>query len=440
MVNGQSINRTWLRALELTAPITSTPSRILPVVIESIAEDFGQKAALISEPETFNFHILAERANRYARWALDQGLLKGDAVCLIMLNRPEYMAIWLGLTRVGVVVSLINTQLRGASLAHCINIVEPKHIISSAELSADIYSASAQFTSDPRMWSHGQHGFDRIDHAVESISGERLTRSEHRPVTIADRALTIYTSGTTGLPKAAYVSHYRLMQWSFWFAGLMNTGADDRMFDCLPMYHSTGGIIATGAVLVRGGSVLIREKFSARRFWDDVVDWDCTIVQYIGELCRYLVNAPEHARERAHRLRICCGNGLKADVWNKFKTRFMIPRILEFYAATEGNVSLCNVEEKIGAVGRVPSFLAHRFPLALVKFDVAKGEPARGVDGFCLRVPTNEVGEALGQIRSGTGRGGELEGYGGAKDTEEKSFVTSFSLATRGTALATLCA
>ena len=129
-----------------------------------------------------------------------------------------------------------------------------------------------------------------------------LTEAERRGTSIADRALTIYTSGTTGLPKAANVSHRRLMQWSLWFAGLMNTGPDDRMYDCLPMYHSVGGVVATGALLVRGGSVVMREKFSAQQFWDDICDWDCTLFQYIGELCRYLVNAPDHPREREHRL------------------------------------------------------------------------------------------------------------------------------------------
>ncbi len=246
-------------------------------------------------------------------------------------------------------------------------------------------------------------------------------------MTIADRALTIYTSGTTGLPKAANVSHRRLMQWSFWFAGLMNTGPHDRMYDCLPMYHSIGGVVATGSLLVRGGSVVIREKFSAREFWDDIVEWDCTLFQYIGELCRYLVNAPEHPRQRKHRLRLCAGNGLRADIWEELQARFEIPRILEFYAATEGNVSLYNVEGKVGAIGRVPSFLAHRFPLALVKFDAATRAPARDENGRCIRCAIDESGEAIGRIRNGAvqdggaaGAGGEFEGYTGAKDTEQK--------------------
>ena len=71
------------------------------------------------------------------------------------------------------------------------------------------------------------------------------------------------------------------------------------MYDCLPLYHSVGGVVATGSVLVRGGSVVIREKFSAQHFWDDIAAWDCTLVQYIGELARYLLNAPHRPRERA---------------------------------------------------------------------------------------------------------------------------------------------
>ncbi len=415
--------RDWVRALEATAPIAANPQRLLPHIIEELAETHGDAPALLSAGENFTYRALAERANRFARWALDQEIAKGEVVCLMMPNRPEYMAIWLGLTSVGVVVSLINTQLRGPSLAHCIGIVAPKHIIVAAEFSAELHAAAAQLASRPNTWSHGDGGGERerIDRAVERFSGEPLEPAERGAVTIADRALLIYTSGTTGLPKAANVSHRRLLQWSFWFAGLMNTGPADRMYDCLPLYHSVGGIVATGAVLVRGGSVLIRDKFSAQHFWADIVDGDCTLFQYIGELCRYLLNAPENPGERAHRLRLCCGNGLRADVWEKFQQRFAVPRILEFYAATEGNFSLYNVEGKVGAIGRIPPFLASRFPLALVKFDAAAAGPARDADGFCTRSAPNEIGEAIGRISADSSRsGGEFEGYADAAETQRK--------------------
>ena len=168
------------------------------------------------------------------------------------------------------------------------------------------------------------------------------------------------------------------MTWSYWFAGLTGAGPTDRLYNCLPMYHSVGGVVATGSVLVAGGAAVIAERFSASLFWNDISRFDCSMVQYIGELCRYLLAAPPHIEERAHRLRLACGNGLTGDVWPAFQARFAIPRILEFYAATEGTFSLFNVEGRPGAVGRIPSFLAHRFPVAIVRHDAAIGAPERG--------------------------------------------------------------
>jgi fatty-acyl-CoA synthase len=424
--NGGSVvkgtTKGWLRALELTKPIAQRPRRVLPVIIDELAQVHGEAPALICEHETLSFRALAERMNRYARWALRQGIGKGDTVCLLMPNQPDYMAIWLGITRVGGVVALVNTNLVGASLAHCINLAAPAHIIVAEELAAAFETAGPQIVGQARVWRHGVSATgDGIEHAIAPLSGDALTNDECRPPSVADRALLIYTSGTTGLPKAARINHYRLLIWSLWFAGMMDTSAGDRMYDCLPMYHSIGGVVATGAVLVSGGSVVIRDKFSVSRFWDDVVRWDCTLVQYIGELCRYLVQAPPHPRERAHRLRLVCGNGLRPDVWSEFQDRFRIPRILEFYASTEGNVTLFNYEGKPGAIGRIPSFLAHRSPTALIRYDVETSAHPRDADGRCIRCRPGETGEAIGRIMDGDANlGSRFEGYTDKADSERK--------------------
>ncbi len=109
------------------------------------------------------------------------------------------------------------------------------------------------------------------------MPGHALTQGEQRAVTVADRALYIYTSGTTGLPKAANISHARVMQWCYWFAGMMGAQPTDRLYNCLPMYHSVGGVVAPGSMLVARGAVVIREKFSSSHFWSDVKRWDCTV-------------------------------------------------------------------------------------------------------------------------------------------------------------------
>jgi non-ribosomal peptide synthetase component F len=194
--------RDWVRALEATAPIPVQRQRTLHAVIAELAETQGDAPALLSAGESLTYAELVARASRFARWALTQNLAKGEVVCLMMPNRPEYLAIWLGLTSVGIVVSLINTNLRGASLAHCIDLAAPAHVIVAAELSEQFRSGVAELKSEPKIWSHGGDEFERIDRAVEDLSSERLNVAERRAVTIADRALLIYTSGTTGLPAA----------------------------------------------------------------------------------------------------------------------------------------------------------------------------------------------------------------------------------------------
>jgi fatty-acyl-CoA synthase len=411
------------RALRMTTPIARHPTRVFPVVLDELADRYGDAPALLSDRETLSYRGLAERANRYARWARGEGLGKGETVCLLMPNRPEYMAAWIGITRAGGVAALINTNLVGTALAHCIDIVEPRHVVVAAELADGFATARALLKTRPKVWSHGEGGGPepRIDLLVDALPGHRLEAAERAALTIEDHALYIYTSGTTGLPKAANINHYRVMLATHAFAGVMDTKSTDRMYDCLPMYHTVGGLVATGAVLLNGGSVVIREKFSAHEFWDDVVRYGCTLFQYIGELCRYLVHSPPNPNETRHRLRMACGNGLRPDLWDEFKTRFRIPHILEFYGATEGNVNIFNFEGKPGAVGRVPWFVAHRFPIAVVRFDVEHQQPVRNADGFCERCDANEPGEVIGRIVNDPERpGNRFEGYAAANQNENK--------------------
>lgn len=418
-----SAAKAWLRALELTAPIPRNPNRIMSTVIGELAARLGDAPAMLSDRESLTYHALAERSNQYARWALAQGLVKGDVVCLLMTNRPEYFAVWLGITSVGGVVALLNTNLVGPSLAHCINIVSPKHLIVAGEFVDPLTTTLPNLTVSPAIWAHGiEHApFRRIDRDINKLPGETLSPDEQRSPTIQDRALYIFTSGTTGLPKAANISHARVLQWSYWFAGMMGVQSTDRMYNCLPMYHSVGGVLVPGATLVGGGALVIREKFSVSQFWNEIVRWDCTMFQYIGELCRYLLHAPPSPNESAHRIRMACGNGLASEVWNAFKERFRIPRIFEFYAATEGGVALFNVEGKRGALGHIPAYLAHRFSPPLVKFDVEKGEPFRDDQGFCIRCAPNEVGEVIGKVLDDPSSiGSRFEGYTDKQASDKK--------------------
>ncbi len=367
-----SASKAWLRALELTASIPRNRERLLSTVIEELASRSPDAPALLSDRECLTYRALAERSNRYARWALEQGLAKGEVVSLLMTNRPEYFAIWLGITSVGGIVALLNTNLTGPSLAHCINIVRPKHLIVAGELVAPLTTSLSGLTESPAIWTHGidHASFQRIDLDIDRQPGEVLGKDERRSTTVEDRALYIFTSGTTGLPKAANISHARVLQWSHWFAGMMDVQPEDRMYNCLPMYHSVGGVQATGATLVGGGSVVIREKFSASQFWNDIIRWDCTTFQYIGELCRYLLNASSGSNGMHHRIRMACGNGMAPDVWDNFKEQFQIRWIID-------NLAECFADLIGGASNAEALFISNRLIFVDVEQNQCRGESMR---------------------------------------------------------------
>jgi fatty-acyl-CoA synthase len=410
--------KAWLKAIELTSRIEADPSRLFVDVVADWARRQPDRPALISDAETFTYRALAARSNQYARWALAIGIRPGDTVCLLMPSRPDYVAAWLGISAVGGVVALINNKLVGQSLAHCINVAKACHVILACEFADMFETARPYIERAPNVWVHGDAA--ELSAMLETMATDPLSAAERRDITIDARALLIYTSGTTGMPKAASISHRRILNWGGWFAGLTDASPADRLYDCLPVYHSVGGIVAPGSMLSAGASVVLSDRFSVTQFWHDIARFDCTIFQYIGELCRYLLKAPSSEDESRHRLRLICGNGLRGDIWEAFRVRFAIPQILEFYAATEGNFSLYNVEGKPGAIGRVPPMLVHRFPAAMVKLDAELGAPQRDADGLCMACVCGEIGEAIGRIGTADRGGGRFEGYTDSVETEKK--------------------
>src|SRR6516165_5599063 len=247
-----------LRTLRMTTPIAKNPTWVFPQVVLELADTYGDAPALLSDRERFTYRQLAERSNRYARWALTQGVRKGDTVCLMMPGRPEFLAAWIGITRVGGVVALVNTHLTGMALAYCINVVSPKHIVVAAELFESLQGARAHITGDAKVWLHGDANANlpRIDREVDGLPGDELAAAERPTLTIEDRALYIYTSGTTGLPKAANMNHYRVMLASYALPGVMDPRARVRLNYSRPFYNPAGGVAPPGALLSKGGWVV----------------------------------------------------------------------------------------------------------------------------------------------------------------------------------------
>ena len=178
--SGSGANKDWLRALQRTARIEDDPGRILAVEFDSIAATCGEAPALISDRESFTFSELAQRSNQYARWAVAQNLRKGDCVCLLMGNRAEYVAVWLGLNRVGVAVALLDTSLLDKSLAGCIAASRARHVIVAEEFRAGCVSAPHTGTSIAGIFVHGvgEHDLPRIDLEIARLSSAPLAEEK----------------------------------------------------------------------------------------------------------------------------------------------------------------------------------------------------------------------------------------------------------------------
>jgi len=414
------------RILKYVEDLGPESTEIVADDLEASVDKHRANVAFRFEGDLMTYGELDARANRIAHWALAQGLKAGDAVALFMGNCPDYVAVWFGLSKIGVVTGLINHNLAGEALAHCVNIADAKAVICGEEQVEQLNSAQSHLTGDLSFWCFGPaNGFKDIGSALEEMSDDRPDRSHRAHLRGKDVCLYVYTSGTTGLPKAAMLTQTRTQGMMRTFVMPTEITARDRVYMTLPLYHGTGGLCGVGIALMTGASIILRRKFSVSQFWDDVADNGATVFVYIGELCRYLLNQPEHPKEKAHNLRTGFGNGLRPEIWQEFLDRFNVPGLVEFYGSTEGNVNFLNVDRKVGAVGRIPKLLEKKFAhVAFVKFDVETEMPVRGEDGFCIVADPDEPAEVLGRV--GDDARTRFEGYKDAEATKKKLLTDVF--------------
>lgn len=333
-------------------------------------------------------------------------------------NRVEFLALLMGLNKIGVTAGLLNTNLTGKSLIHCVTVTQSKKFIFGEEVLAAIRDASNDlalkpaedflFIADAGELSAPDWSKD-LGKLVKSASTENP--EETKAITLGDIAFYIYTSGTTGLPKAAVISNRRyLIGADMAGMGGLQCKPKDRIYLCLPLYHATGLLLGVGSALSTGASMFVRRKFSASNFLPEVRHHQCTHMIYIGELCRYLVNSQAKADDAKTPLKNIMGNGLRPDIWMEFKQRYGLSRICEFYGASEGNVAFANLFNKDLTVGMTSA------EVSVVQYDVDSDEIVRDNQGFCIPVAKGEPGLLLGKITPDT----IFEGYTDETATESK--------------------
>ncbi|HRM15039.1 MAG TPA: long-chain-acyl-CoA synthetase [Acinetobacter parvus] len=401
----------------------------LGIAFEKAVKRNPQGIALLFEDQSYSYRALNEWANQIAHYYLSLGAKKGDVIAVMVENRPELIATIVALAKIGVTIALVNTSQVGKVLAHSINLVNPIAVIAGEEVRAAIDEARPELKvpqdrfhwfADQETRKHaGTAPKDYVNLAQQIDQFPKFNPSTTRTVTGKDGLFYIYTSGTTGLPKAVIFTHSRWTLAYGTYGHILNLGKDDVMYVTLPLYHATGVVVCWCGVIAGSATLAVRRKYSTSAFWKDVQKFNASAIGYVGELCRYLIDAPTTELDRAHRVTKMIGNGMRPNIWGKFKERFGVQEVLELYASSEGNVGFSNIFNFDNTVGFSPT------PYAIVEFDKEKNELVRDKKGHCKKVKTGEVGLLIGKITNRS----PFDGY---TDPEKNKSVILKDVFTKG--------
>jgi len=376
-------------------------------VFQERAARFGDRPFIRFGEQQLTYREANATANRYAAVLAARGVGRGDVVGIMLRNSPNAVLMMLAVVKCGAVAGMLNYHQRGDVLAHSLGLLDANVLVVESDL-VDAVDDS------------GGAGVAPV--TIEEVERLAATAPTTNPASASavlakDTAFYIFTSGTTGHPKASVMTHRRWLSALAAFGGLgLRLKGSDTLYSCLPLYHNNALTVAVGSVINSGATLALGKSFSASRFWEEVIAGDATAFIYIGEVCRYLLNQPAKPTDRAHRVRLIAGNGLRPEIWDEFTTRFGIARVCEFYAASEGNTAFINIFNVPKSTGISPA------PLAYVHYDPDTGEPLRGEDGRVQRVPAGEPGLLLSPVN----RLQPFDGYTDPGASEKKLVRNAF--------------
>lgn len=405
------------RAAWLVVPNSDGMKRSVGLQVAANARKRPYQTAILDERQTLSWLEFEERSNQVAYALRELGIGSGDVVALSMLNRAEYLTHVVGIVKLGAIAALVNTAQRGVVLTGSLALVKPKLMLLGEEQLESLAGEDAKnltplgigFVADGTDGSACPawcFDFDvRVERAPKAALPETAQIVHEQP------CYYIYTSGTTGLPKASVMTHRRWLKAAGGFGqAALRFSHHDRIYVCLPLYHNNAGTVCFASMVSGCGSMALRRKFSASSFWDDIDRYQCTCFAYIGELCRYLLLQPERGDDASHGVTKIIGNGLRPELWMRFKQRFGIERIMEFYAASESNNIFMNLGNLDQTVGYSPG------PWKLVQYDIDHDMIVRDARGFAKPVPDGQAGLLVTEI---TDRW-KLDGYTDTQSTEKK--------------------
>lgn len=368
-------------------------------IFEERAQEQPNHPFLIFEGKTWTYKQFHDSVLAVANWLINDLDVKVEEVVAIDGgNSPEYLMLWFALDAIGAAMSFINWNLTGAGLVHCVKICNARYLITDTDVKSNVEPCRSELEDinikiqyyDPSFLS-----------SLKDFTPIPTSRQEN--ISLDSLRSLIYTSGTTGLPKGVVLSTGRELLTGYTIGKYLKLTPTDRMYTCMPLYHGAAHGLCVAPIVHAGGTVVLGRKFSHKTFWPEVAASDANILQYVGELCRYLLNGPPNPYERKHKVQIAWGNGMRPDVWEPFRERFNIPVIYELYAATDGLGATFNRNAgpfTANAVGLRGLLWNWRFndQEVRVKMDVDTEDIMRDKNGFAIRCGVNEPGQVLHRL------------------------------------------
>ena len=406
----------YIRFNENMQKALTNPNQSIATRVEELASDVPNKKALYYQDSSWTWQEFNEESNLVANHFLNLGLNPGDTVALMFENLPEYLFYTTGINKLQGISALINFNQRKRALIHSFKLVDPKWIIVDGD-SLPYFNEIVEDLEYQNSRIYIINNYKNISHNYVDLQNIIKDLPKENPNTtynsiLRQTAFYIYTSGTTGLPKACIMENFKLFtQGNFLGIAFAQANINDIIYIPTPLYHNLAIGVAWAAAFLTGAAVAIRKRFSASEYWKDIHKFKATYSIYVGEIPRYLLNQSPSEHEKNHTLNKMLGLGLRKEIWEKFKSRFQVEHLYEFYGLTEGHRSLVNLEEIPGMIGRLT-----QSGLNLAKVNPETGEFYRNERGYCIKCKPRDIGMVLLKIEKGT----FFTGYKDKEKTQDK--------------------
>ena len=297
--------------------------------------------------QSITYGEFLSRVKRTAAMFRELGIQRGDRVCLFLPNVPEFHYCWFGLSLIGAISVPVNMAYKRDEAAYIFDNAGAAAVVAhttlqgvadaAAEISPSVVhrllvttpSNTEDAGTAPPESEVNQGKWREFGDALAKAGTSEL--AELPDISPDEISMLVYTSGTTGNPKGVQVTHLMYVAAGQGFAHWTEASADDRFFTCLPFFHANAQYYSTMGSLAAGATLVVAERFSASRFWEQVREAEATVVNFIGMMMPVLAKQPESPLDRSNTVRLFYGSPAFApEFLQGFQERFGTDIIVGF--------------------------------------------------------------------------------------------------------------